>query len=150
MSFGVFCVEDNAFTKMLRRMVESVEGAAKQDVQAFFQPTGRASTVTAEQVQRMVAAMAAFISIVEHGGLEQSLRRANETELLARFFAVKDLALYNTKTSRAILVAALENAFGLARGETAEDRLRRALDMARTESPVYIGSFANFADEPDE
>ena len=51
---------------------------------------------------------------------------------------------------RAILVAAIENAFGAAVGESQEQRLQRAVDMARSEAPVYLGSFSQFADEPDE
>jgi hypothetical protein len=44
------------------------------------------------------------------------------------------------------LVAALENALGAARNETAEQRLQRAIDMAKGHAPLNLGSFAQFAE----
>jgi hypothetical protein len=47
-------------------------------------------------------------------------------------------------------VAALENAFGEMRQEAPEARLSRSLRAACDEEPIYLGSFAQYADEPDD
>ena len=64
--------------------------------------------------------------------------------------AARDEALSKAKSTRAILVAALENAFGDARKETPEERFDRSIRAAQDAEPVYLGSFAQYADEPDE
>jgi len=132
----------------LRKLVEIVESAAGLRLADFFEPSKPVQHTPSEHVHRTVAALAAFISIVECG-LEQELR-ASSPALLRRFQAVREGALSNVRPLRAMLVAALANAFGAANGETPEVRLRRAIEMAKSEEPVYLGSFAHFAEEPDE
>jgi hypothetical protein len=148
-----FLGEDDGDTKrrgMLRNLVESVETVAKINMRDFVAPSQPPTTATADRVQRIVAGYAAFISLLEDGALECELQKVGMADLLRRFMAARDVAIARAKDTRAILVAALANAIGALRQETTEQRLERSIHMAREESPVYLGSFAEFADEVDD
>jgi hypothetical protein len=136
--------------EVLRQLVVSVEKAAQIDLSAFVAPSSSAVKVTADQVQRLVAGFAAFISIVEHGAIELGLQGLGAADLQARYRAARSEALAKTKSIQAVLVASLENAFGALRNETPEDRLARSVASARETEPFFVGSFAQFADDEDD
>jgi hypothetical protein len=129
-----------------RHMVELVEESAKIDLRGLLEPVVEPVAATGKgDIQRVVASLAALISLIEHDAFE-----AESSELLNRFRAAREKALANLKSMRAILVATLDNAVGTARGERSEARLQRSIQSAKDEAPIYLGSFASYADSADE
>jgi hypothetical protein len=148
--FANFADEGDAERRAhLETLVEFVEDARTLDPRGFV---GHTSNPTEQgsrpQAQRTAALMAAYISLVEQGWEDEIGLYA--ADLLGRYRAARDEALANLKSARAILVALLQNADGAARGETLDERLDRSIEQAKTEAPIYLGTFAQYADQPDD
>jgi len=138
--------ESRTTSESRREMVEMVESLARAKLREFIDPTAPGVKTTAQDIQRVVATFAAFISMVEHG-IEDDLR--GSPALLKRFRAARDRGLTNLKSMRAVLVASLDNAAGVAKGESLADRLERSIASAKDEPSIDFGSFAAYADESE-
>jgi hypothetical protein len=141
-----FLDDEERTSKARRQIVEMVEKLAGAPLREFIEPVTPGVKTTTQERQRIVATFAAFISMVEYG-LEDDLR--GSPALLKRFRAARDRGLTNLKSMRAVLVASLDNAAGLAKGESLADRLERSVASAKEEPSIDFGSFAAYADESE-
>jgi hypothetical protein len=149
---AAFMQDDDGEAEQLQSaqgLLELVEWSAEHaNVREFVEPTEPLVKTTREQTQRALVSFSTMISLLEHGALEQAL--VTSPGLLGRFRMVRDTALTKLKAVRSVMVSALENEAGAARKESPEERLRRSIAIAKTEAPIDVGSFAAYADEPDE
>jgi hypothetical protein len=134
----------------LEELVRVVEGARLINLPGFVgHASNSTETTDRAEAQEMVAKMAALISFVEYGPWEHRIER-HASDLLVRYRAARDEALSKLKSARAILIAGLQNVDGAERGETVDERLDRTIAAAKEEPPIYVGSFAQHANEPDD
>jgi hypothetical protein len=135
--------------KAAQQVLELVEwSAAHANLREFVEPAEPLVRTSREDIERVVVSFATMISVIEYGALARAL--VTSPDLAKRFQAVRDTALVKLKGTRAILVAALENDDGAKRNETPEQRLQRSIETAKTEAPLDIGSFASYAELPDD
>jgi hypothetical protein len=139
--------ESKARLEILTSMVEQVEAALRIDVLQLMEPSPNGSGATAQEVSRWITGWSAFISSLESGVLEYDLRVNGTSDLVVRYLQAYEDALAKAKGLRAILVAAVDNALGVLRKETLEQRLRRSIKAAGEADPIYLGNFEHYADD---
>jgi hypothetical protein len=127
----------------LEGFISFLEGVQQASGNAFA--FGESATpLDASAAFRMHARLSAVLAIADIIEPEIRLRAP---DLLSRYAAVAPTALAVMRTTVDILTAAEQNAIGAAKGESLEERLQRSIDQAKRTAPVYLGSFAKFADD---
>jgi hypothetical protein len=144
---------------MLRDLLEDGVGApTREELEAFvafleavqqaseqaFAFDEAATPLDADGVFRMRLKLSTANAMA--GVIEPELRR-HAPELLQRFAKAAPDALKVIRTTIEILAAAEQNEAGRLRGESLDERLDRSIEQAKRTPPIYVGSFAKYAND---
>lgn len=130
---------------LLADIVVMIEKVAKADPAALADGEPRVQ-VDEAGMKRVILFFSSFAEMIETGVLEDTLSKWTP-KLLPRFRAVRADGYKAMRRIRAVMVASLANEQGAAGGESLDERLTRSVEQAKAEEPVYLGSFAKFAEE---
>jgi hypothetical protein len=132
--------------RVLTLAVEATESLAAVDMRCFVQ--AEAKPVPLAVVRTMALSCQMAIGVLEQGLLMDEIHQ-HASDLLVRYGRAVDTALMRMKQIYAVFVAAIENFVGERAKEPLENRLARAVALARDTKPIDLGDFSQYAHEAE-